>query len=599
MIKSFSIANFKAFGAEEQTIPLKPLTIVFGPNSSGKSTILHSLLFAHHTVSTGELDVVYPQLGERTVDLGGFRQFIHGADRGVANRLTWSVEYPASEIAKELDERFGEGDGRNQQKWRKLMADTKVLQVSADVGIPCDNQGIPIVKAHPRVDRLLIKGDGHMILSATSLKDDPGMFRIDQLAADHSLVHGIIYSRVETGAELSGLTQEIQRQIVAEVDAMILRLVVVVRGMLPCQIIERADWEDPEKYREDQGDVTIGSLNINNIPGTRQQFFQAMRMDLADLVDVLGSCVSTAISRSKYLGPLRSYPPRHLAFSEDADLESHAGGGSAWRMIAEDETIRAKVNQWLSKLKTPYRLEIESYHSQRGLEKVAAESFQKIIEENVSKFVSEDVAGAWNKMMEAWQESPDSDAHKTAAKEYAERVADIVGEGASDAFNRTLPVSTDSTPRDILLVDQRTKTSVSHRDVGIGISQVLPVLVNAYGWKNQIVAIEQPEIHLHPALQAELADVFIESALGDNRNHFLLETHSEHLILRILRRIRETTANKKPSDLPDVTPDDIALLYVDVNKQGAQVLNIRVDKHGRLIDRCPGGFFEEDFDELF
>ena len=60
----------------------------------------------------------------------------------------------------------------------------------------------------------------------------------------------------------------------------------------------------------------------------------------------------------------------------------------------------------------------------------------------------------------------------------------------------------------LVLMDKRTGTPVSHRDVGIGVSQVLPVLVSAYASNNKLVAIEQPEIHLHPALQAELATSF-------------------------------------------------------------------------------------------
>ena len=93
--------------------------------------------------------------------------------------------------------------------------------------------------------------------------------------------------------------------------------------------------------------------------------------------------------------------------------------------------------------------------------------------------------------------------------------------------------------RELALIDQRTNTVVTHRDVGIGISQVLPVLVMAYGSHGKLLAMEQPEIHLHPALQAELGDVFIEAALGERDNTFILETHSEHLILRLMRRIRE------------------------------------------------------------
>jgi len=81
--------------------------------------------------------------------------------------------------------------------------------------------------------------------------------------------------------------------------------------------------------------------------------------------------------------------------------------------------------------------------------------------------------------------------------------------------------------QELNLVDMRSNTIVSHRDVGIGVSQVLPVLVTSYASQNQIVAIEQPEIHLHPALQADLGDVFIQSALGVGKNRFLIETHSE------------------------------------------------------------------------
>ena len=105
--------------------------------------------------------------------------------------------------------------------------------------------------------------------------------------------------------------------------------------------------------------------------------------------------------------------------------------------------------------------------------------------------------------------------------------------------------------QDLVLIDKRTSTLVSHRDVGIGVSQVLPVLVSAYAAKNNLLAIEQPEIHLHPALQAELGDVFLESALGGGGNTFLIETHSEHLLLRIMRR---ECGRRAPTNLLTASP---------------------------------------------
>src|SRR5262249_32007801 len=105
-------------------------------------------------------------------------------------------------------------------------------------------------------------------------------------------------------------------------------------------------------------------------------------------------------------------------------------------------------------------------------------------------------------------------------------------------------------------------TRLSHRDLGVGVSQVIPVLVHARAASDALIAIEQPEIHLHPALQAELGDVLIQSALGEQKNTFILETHSEHLILRVLRRIRECSATAARPNGVVITPEDVAVLFV-------------------------------------
>jgi hypothetical protein len=81
------------------------------------------------------------------------------------------------------------------------------------------------------------------------------------------------------------------------------------------------------------------------------------------------------------------------------------------------------------------------------------------------------------------------------------------------------------------VIDKETGVSASIRDVGFGVSQVLPIIVQSLLSQNKTLLIEQPETHLHPALQAELGDLFIKSALGEQKNTFVLETHSEHLKL--------------------------------------------------------------------
>ena len=153
-------------------------------------------------------------------------------------------------------------------------------------------------------------------------------------------------------------------------------------------------------------------------------------------------------------------------------------------------------------------------------------------------------------------------------------------------------------PLRAFLTDLRNGASVSLRDVGIGISQVLPILVEAYAHQNQIQLIEQPEIHLHPRLQAELGDLFIESALGERKNTFLLETHSEHLILRILRRVRETTEGTLPKGAIPVLPENVSVVIVETTANGSVIRELPVTPDGDFSKPWPGGFFPERFQEL-
>jgi len=162
----------------------------------------------------------------------------------------------------------------------------------------------------------------------------------------------------------------------------------------------------------------------------------------------------------------------------------------------------------------------------------------------------------------------------------------------------TIDASDADRVRELVLIDQRTNVVVTHRDVGIGISQVLPVLVMAYGSQGKLLAMEQPEIHLHPALQAELGDVFIEAALGARQNTFILETHSEHLILRVMRRMRESY-QKKDNGLPSVTPADVTVLYVEPDGTRSIVREMPLNEIGELVKSWPGGFFEEGLREQF
>jgi hypothetical protein len=139
------------------------------------------------------------------------------------------------------------------------------------------------------------------------------------------------------------------------------------------------------------------------------------------------------------------------------------------------------------------------------------------------------------------------------------------------------------------LVDKDTGVNVSIQDVGFGISQVLPIIVQSMLSRNSTLLIEQPEIHIHPRLQAELGSLLAECIKPPFENQFIIETHSEHLILRLQKLIRKG----------ELKPEDISVIYVDRGTEGSKCLHLRLDEEGDFIDEWPGGFFEEDFNEIF
>jgi hypothetical protein len=150
----------------------------------------------------------------------------------------------------------------------------------------------------------------------------------------------------------------------------------------------------------------------------------------------------------------------------------------------------------------------------------------------------------------------------------------------------------------ILIVPVGRTIELRPNDVGIGISQVVPVIVTALDGAGRTVVVEQPELHLHPKLQAELADLFIESAKGKPRHRVLLETHSELIPLRIMRRIRETF-EKQQSERIGLAEEDVAIYYVETYNGSTIVTRLHLSDGGKLLDPWPGGFFEEGYRERF
>jgi hypothetical protein len=123
-------------------------------------------------------------------------------------------------------------------------------------------------------------------------------------------------------------------------------------------------------------------------------------------------------------------------------------------------------------------------------------------------------------------------------------------------------------------------------DVGFGLNQLFPVILQCfYASKGSLVMIEQPEAHLHPKAQALIADFLIDVVNYGNR--VMVETHSEHILLRLQRRVAEKR----------IDPQRIGIYYFEQTSNGTVVHNIAIDKLGNFSGDIPQGFFEEGFQE--
>lgn len=476
-LTGLQIANFKGFG-DLQEISIRPITLIYGANSSGKSSILHALALAHEAIGTKNLDVYKTGVGGESIDLGGFRQYIHRRDTNQSVSFGFKLE------------------DRSRRTERKIVIESE----------------IELIETEPSLTKFSLSIDNDKILTMSRESQDSPL-KIDDLKYEHEFIH------TRTGGLGYTVNQEIKEALISRKKSNLLdgyfkdlssKLSINSLGIFP-------SINKPKAKRATLGDVT--DLNAH------------YRL-LDEALNYIAGKVAERFDKFQYLGPLRSYPPRHLISTKYDDANWRAGGGYAWDVISRNESdaLRKKVNEWLGseRLKVRYELIPREF--------VALNEAKKPV----------------------------------------------------DSFN--VPI----------LLDRRTETEVSHRDVGIGISQVLPVLVYAYASRGELLAIEQPEIHLHPALQAELGDVFIESALGKHTgNTLLLETHSEHLLLRIMRRMRETCEGELQEGSLPVHPEDVMVLFVEPHGSSSLIREMPLNERGNLEEEWPDGFFEEDLKEIF
>jgi hypothetical protein len=560
-LSHIEVENFKGIG-NRQSIELKRITLLFGPNSAGKSTILQALHYLREILERHNADPDQTIAGG-LIDLGGFATLVHNHDLALPITIKVKIDLTDEQGSERLPLNSGvslKDIEFEQLQLRYVVGENTELKdyaVVQEVGLALEVRWSDLIQG-PYVAALTVEIDG----APVAVIHSPAQAGRAQLT-DFNFAHPLLASIVDPNDELysddappgSPLEDEVA-QLAREVALDRLtpdtpddkfRVAVETRiGAIPD--IDRelgVDLRDPEVKKFELESST---------PRVR-----GLRRLLDELVLGPVRIVRDYLNAMTYIGPLREIPIRNFRPRRSPDESRWAHGLAAWDLLYTDPSgvLLDEVNSWLGgedRLCTGYRLEKLQFQ-----EVPIPSRFHQLFDRGLT----EDDLGELQEL-------------------YA-----TLGRRS-----------------EIALRDFEKGIIVAPSDVGVGISQMIPVIVGCLRDHQGILAIEQPELHVHPAIQVGLGDLFIqavqarENRLGAGKT-LLVETHSEHIMLRLLRRIREVTENELPPGAVGLSTDDLSVIYVESADDGVRFRPLRVDRDGEFIDRWPMGFFEERAEELF
>lgn len=541
LIKSISLKNFKGF-SEEVRIDLRPITLLFGANSTGKSTILQSLQLVREVLERGSADVDSTLQGGKAVDLGGFRNFVHRHETDRVIEIGFGMELGDESLPELSGGAIEDLSQADAEVWHfhetldSIRSGVSTLEVKLSMSWS-DLRNEAVICAYKlsfndtwcaeiatgpdgRQPRLRMNAN-HPIFLAEDIEGEP-LF--------HELADWVMPKQDAAGfrTELGLTTDDNGGEEVPNIPPSVLLAVLeVVRSASAdspnpgfAAWLQRCKGALPELDRQ----IPIPASSPESAADifVLQAFSGFMSWMLAGPLRLLRD----QLTKSRYLGPLRCIPPRGFEASITKNDAGWSDGMAAWEaLLSSPQEMLERCSHWMQ--------DADRLNSGYGLVRTQVQETD---------------------------------------------------------YNTGAPIGR-AKPR-IALIDQ---AGLTHQalDVGVGISQVLPVVVAAQDDRASIVSIEQPELHVHPAVQVGLGDLFIDGAIERGLS-FLLETHSEHLILRLLRRIKETTEGALPEGASAVTPDDVNIVYLEIGQDGGVVAHsIGVDANGKFNDRWPRGFFPE------
>ena len=531
-ITAITIENFKGI-SEPVRVELKPITLLFGANSVGKSTIVQALHYVREILERNNVDADRCLGADESLDLGGFENLVHNHDLNRAIRFRIEIDLFNDGLPTFPNEIFEE------EIINSINPLISVYSAWIDLTIKWD-----ITANKPFVSLYSVGYSDGLFVTIEKLEDGERAY-ISYLNLLHSitkdtnnsknrfllfeLIKNIFTSNMTNGVISGCALGKYGSSVPPEWE------ISCIPQWNFCLYFEIDYVEDfyQEKHKNYK---------------QRQEDLAKFWIYVSQLISGAGKILLGELKKSRYIGPIRKIPPRNYSPPRHNDETRWSSGLAAWDLLYKTHLV-PEVSEWMSR-----KDRLNSGYSLRMLR------YKKL-----------DMTGELYKVLAAKRSS---------------------GKSAAAVQLLELPEE-----QQLLLTDEKRRLDVLPQDVGIGISQILPVVVGALDRNTGILMVEQPELHIHPALQTSIGDLFISQIQKEGKT-FIIETHSEHLLLRLLRRIRETNDGELPEGVDSLTPEQVSVNYIELTEDGLRIRPMHISEDGDSLGEWPRGFFEERAKEL-
>ena len=607
MIAKWNLFNFKSVG-EETLLDFRPLTLFAGPNSSGKSTCIQSILLICQTLRN--------PIGSRSVILNGaltrLGQFSDLKSVGSAADqilIGWELRPIAGR------EQGSEAFGLWEEEWlQSEFDDTTLTSVHCDVGFDARND-VPndATQLNPQLFSTVIRanfrdtdGVDHIVPFGISRAPDTGESKIEWLrkmgASDDDInrVRSASAFRVELDEEAY---EEVRRRF-ASGEVMGCELIHFLPRVMSLTFNRAEDQAQIAAHTIFSARMLMPSRRgrASTIPAAG---LRVLRRILApshgqlfdtntELQEVLDS--DRAVQLTVLMDAFRALPPTRRRLVQEL-LQSDPKFSEEFAAAARSDTPDEYRTAFLP---PPRRVQASCQYMRRYFSQ-AIKYLGPLRDEPKALYPLGNAADPFDIGLKGENTAAVLDLHKTRLVRFVPPVAFSQPAVAPDAITRTLQAAVSEWLRYLGVaesVDSKDRGKLGHElkvtidatsgdqdltHVGVGVSQVLPILVMCLlAEADTVLLFEQPELHLHPRVQTLLGDFFLSMALMEKQ--CIIETHSEYLINRLRFRAAAATST-------DVA-DKMTIYFVEKKEGQSHFRPIAVNEYG-AIDDWPEGFFDQ------